>query len=206
MMWFRRKFSRTLCKVPPAHKQPVFLGMQAETGLLVRARWWLSGTPAPITRAQGQGGCLLTQGVQLWVVQRDEGTVASHVLCVSPTPRLGRTPQEMPRTPFLPSLAWHLAAPSFPGRSPSDQPPGSAFFLLPLVSPLIPPGPEYACTPNPSHPQGSTSVLLRGCKSQLSFSPFCSGLGHRSHLLMSGLNPPPPDPPLCSQRGFPRFQ
>lgn len=166
---------------------------------------WLSGTPAPITRAQGLGGSLLTQGVQLWAVRRDEGTVSSHVLCSSPTPRLGRTPQEMPHTPSLPSLAQRLAAPPFP--RPSEQPPGSAFFLLPLVSPLIPPGPEYACT----HPQRGPASLFssKAVNPQLGFPAFCSGPGRRSQLLVpghkNGLNPRPPDPPPCSQRGLPAF-
>lgn len=110
-------------------------------------------------------------------------------------------------TPSLPSLAWHLVAPPFPCQNPSDQPPGSAFFLLPLVSSLIPTGPEYACTPNPSRTQGPASLFSsETANPQLSFSPFCSGPGHQSHLLMSGPNPPPPDPPLCSQCGLPRFQ
>lgn len=47
---------------------------------------------------------------------------------VSSTPHLGRAP----RTPSLPSLAQHLAAP--PSLSPFDQSLGSAFFLLHLVS------------------------------------------------------------------------
>ena len=99
----------------------------------------------------------------------------------------------MPHTPSLPSLAWHLAAPPFPCQNPSDQPPGSAFFLLPLVSSLIPTGPEYACTPTPSRPHGPASLFSsETANPQLSFSPFCSGPGHQSHLLMSGPNPPPP--------------
>ena len=97
------------------------------------------------------------------------------------------------QTASLPSLAWHLVAPPFPCQNPSDQPPGSAFFLLPLVSSLIPTGPEYACTPNPSRPQGPASLFSsETANPQLSFSPFCSGPGHQSHLLMSGPNPPPP--------------
>lgn len=95
--------------------------------------------------------------------------MASHVLCVPPTPRLGRTPQEMPHTPSLPSLAQHLAAPPF--LRPSEQSPGSAFFLLPLVSPLIPPGPEYACTPHPPT-RARVSVLLRGCEPPARFPRF----------------------------------
>ena len=89
----------------------------------------------PCTHHQGSGvgGCLLVRGVQLWAAQSAQGTLASHVLCLSlPLPTLAGHPERCPRTPSLPSLAQHLAAP--PSLSPFDQPPGSAFFLLHLVS------------------------------------------------------------------------
>ena len=133
--------------------------------------------------------------------------MASHVLCVPPTPRLGRTPQEMPHTPSLPSLAQHLAAPPF--LRPSEQPPGSAFFLLPLVSPLIPPGPEYACTPHPPH-EGLCLCSPPRLRTPSSVSPLSAVDLVASHsCLFQGIRmastPAPPDLPPCSQRGLQAF-
>lgn len=128
MMWFRRSFPELSVK----SSCPQTACPSRHAG---RDRPSCEGTTAalrdPCTHHQGSGGgCLLTQGVQLWVVWRDEGTVASHILCVSPTPRLGRTCSRCP-TPFL--------CPAWPGT------------LLPLPSlvrtPLTSPQalPSFCC-------------------------------------------------------------
>lgn len=128
----------------------------------------------PCTHHQGSGaGLPADTGCSCGWYRRDvRAPRASHVLCVSPTPRLGRTPQRCP-TPLL-CLQSGLApaAPSFPKSESLRPAPGLCSLLLPLVSPLIPPGPEYACTPNPPTHKGPRLFSLSRLQIPASVSPL----------------------------------
>lgn len=104
-------------------------------------RWWLSGTPAPITGAQGwrfRGSCLEVlpagtgcAGCVLWAARRTEGTLASHTLCLSlPLLSLAGHCKRGSHTHPLPSLAQLL----LPESLLTSKHAGTALFLLRLVS------------------------------------------------------------------------